>query len=102
MQKAMIMETLNGTIDPTVTGLMDMNIKYMQMLKSMYENGSAEVLRQTKVVRADGTQETTTSITNPQGGGIMEKLLSSIVQPQDTTTPPTGEVVDIPPQETAE
>lgn len=102
MQKAMIMETLNGTIDPTVTGLMDTNIRYMQMLKSMYENGSAEVLRQTKVVRADGTQETTTSITNPQGGGIMEKLLSSIVQPQDTTTPPTGEVVDIPPQETAE
>ena len=95
MQKAMIMETLNGTIDPTVTGLMDTNIRYMQMLKQMYETGSPEVLRQTKVVRADGTQETTTSITNPQSGGIMEKLLSRLVQPEDVSSGEQKEVVEI-------
>ena len=97
MQKAMIMETLNGTIDPTVTGLMDTNIRYMQMLKQMYENGSPEVLRQTKVVRADGTQETTTSITNPQGGGIMEKLLGSLMQKPEEPKEEEKEVIDVAP-----
>lgn len=82
MQKAMIFETLNGTIDPQVSQLMDTNIRYMQMLKQMYENGSPEVLRQTRVLRADGSEETTTSITNPQSGGIMEKLFGSLMNSQ--------------------
>lgn len=90
MQKAMIMETLNGTIDPTVSGLMESNIRYMNMLKSMYENGSAEVLKQTKVIKADGTEETTTSITNPQSGGIMEKLFGSLMDKSE----PEKEIVD--------
>ena len=84
MQKSMIMETLNGVIDPVTTQLMDSNIRYMQMLKQMYETGSPEVMRQTKVLRADGTQETTTSITNPQSGGIMEKLFGKMMQSNDT------------------
>lgn len=87
MQKSMIFETLNGTIDPQTSQLMETNIRYMQMLKQMYETGSPEVLRQTKVLRADGTEETTTSITNPQNGGIMEKLLGSIMsaKPKEDT-----------------
>lgn len=96
MQKSMIMETLNGVIDPVTTQLMDTNIKYMQMLKQMYETGSPEVMRQTKVVRADGTQETTTSITNPQSGGIMEKLFGKIMQSSNTEEPDNkSEVIDI-------
>lgn len=99
MQKAMIFETLNGTIDPQVSQLMDTNIRYMQMLKQMYENGSSEVLKQTKVIRADGTEETTTSITNPQSGGIMEKLLGSMMKPNDNNeeTPNTNEekIIDV-------
>lgn len=92
MQKSMIMETLNGTIDPVTTQLMDTNIRYMQMLKQMYETGSPEVLRQTKIIRADGTEETTTSITNPQSGGIMEKLFGSMVnnKPSDDK-----EIIDV-------
>ena len=84
MQRSMIMETLSGTIDPVTTQLMDTNIRYMQMLKQMYENGSSEVLRHTKVLRADGTEETTTSITNPQSGGIMEKLFGKMMQANNT------------------
>lgn len=80
MQKSMIMETINGTIDPVTTQLMDTNIRYMNMLKQMYECGSTEVLKQTKVVRADGSEETTTSVTNPQSGGIMEKLFGSMMK----------------------
>lgn len=84
MQRAMIMEVMNGTIDPVTTQLMDTNIRYMQMLKQMYENGSSEVLRQTHVVRADGTEERTTSITNPQSGGILERLFGNMTSNDPT------------------
>lgn len=91
MQKSMIMETLNGVIDPVTSQLMDTNIKYMQMLKQMYETGSPEVLRQTRVLKADGTEETTTSITNPQSGGIMEKLFGSMMNRQQNN----DEVIEV-------
>ena len=42
MQRAMIMEVMNGTIDPVTSQLMDTNIRYMQMLKQMYELGKAD------------------------------------------------------------
>ena len=86
MQKSMIMETINGTVDPVTTQLMEANIRYLNMLRSMYENGSAEVLKQTRIVRSDGTTEETTSITNPQSGGIMEKLFSSLSNKGDNNT----------------
>lgn len=95
MQKSMIFETLNGTIDPQTSQLMETNIRYMQMLKQMYETGSPEVLRQTKVLRADGTEETTTSITNPQNGGIMEKLLGSIMSAKPKEDTPDDDVVEV-------
>ena len=81
MQRAMINETLNGIIDPTTTQLMDQNIKYMNMLKQMYENSSAEVLRQSKIIRNDGTYEETTQVTNPQSGGILEKIFGGMNEP---------------------
>lgn len=74
---------------------METNIRYMQMLKQMYETGSPEVLRQTKVLRADGTEETTTSITNPQNGGIMEKLLGSIMSAKPKEDTPDDDVVEV-------
>jgi len=80
MQRAMVMEVMNGTIDPVTTQLMDTNIRYMQMLKQMYEFGSPEVLRQTRIIRADGSEEQTTSITNPQSGGILERLFGNMTQ----------------------
>ena len=78
MQRAMVMEVLNGTIDPQVTAFIDQNMRLMTMLKQMYECGSAEVLKQTRVVKADGTREETTQITNPQSGGILEKLFGNM------------------------
>ena len=82
MQRAMVMEVLNGTVDPQVTAFIDQNMRLMSMLKQMYEFGSPEVLRQTRVVRADGSREETTQITNPQSGGILEKLFGSLTSPQ--------------------
>lgn len=81
MQRSMINEVLNGVIDPTTTQLMDTNIKYMNMLKQMYENSSAEVLRQSRVIRNDGTMEETTQVTNPQSGGILERIFGGMSEP---------------------
>ena len=89
MQRAMIMEVINGTIDPQVTAFIDQNMRLMTMLKNMYEVGSPEVLRQTRIVRADGTKEETTQITNPQSGGILEKLFGGM------TSSPKEEVVEV-------
>lgn len=88
MQRAMVMEVLNGTIDPQVTAFIDQNMRLMSMLKQMYESGSAEVLKQTRIVRADGSQEETTQITNPQSGGILERIFGNM-----TSSPPREEAV---------
>ena len=97
MQRAMIMEVMNGTVDPVVSQLMDTNMRYMQMLKQMYEYSSQEVLRQTQVVRADGSVESSTSITNPQSGGILEKIFGGMTsnkdKPEDDVVETTAEEV---------
>ena len=92
MQRAMILEVMSGTIDPVTTQLMDTNIRYMQMLKQMYEFGSPEVLRQTHIIRADGSEEKTTSITNPQSGGILERLFGGMANDDN---PPKDNIVDV-------
>lgn len=103
MQRAMVMEVLNGTIDGTVTQLMQQNVNYLNMLKQMYEFGSPEVLKQTKVVRADGSIEQTTSITNPQSGGILEKLFGSMSTSDSPKTEESREeVIDVTPEEVTE
>ena len=96
MQRAMIMEVMNGTIDPVTSQLMDTNIRYMQMLKQMYELGSPEVLRQTRIIRADGSEEHTTSITNPQSGGILERLFGNINQEDQ---PKKEDIIEVEPEE---
>lgn len=83
MQRAMVMEVINGTIDPQVSGFIDQNTRLLAMLKQMYETGSPEVLKQTRIVRADGTQEETTQITNPQSGGILEKLFGNMTNSKE-------------------
>lgn len=78
MQRAMIIETMTGITDGNVTSFINQNMALLSNLQKMYESSSAEVLRQTRVVRSDGSEEHTTEITNPQSGGILEKLFSNI------------------------
>ena len=79
MQRAMMAEVMSGGVpDPMVTQFINQNMALMNQLKSMYENAGSEVLRQTKVVRSDGSQETNTIVQNPQSGGILEQLFSNV------------------------
>ena len=79
LQRAMLNETMNGGIpDPAVSRLMSQAMGLMTQMQRLYENGSQEVIKQTKVIRSDGTQEMTTQVSNPQSGGILEKIFGDM------------------------
>lgn len=79
LQRAMLNETINGGIpDPAVSSLMSQAMGLMTQMQRLYENGSQEVIKQTKVIRSDGTQEMTTQVSNPQPGGILEKIFGDM------------------------
>ncbi len=84
MQRVAIFEMLDGGMpDGNLTGMIDQNMRLLQTLKQLYDNGSPEILRHTKVVRADGSREESTSISNPQGGGLLEKLFMQSAREKD-------------------
>lgn len=94
LQRAMLSEMLNGgMIDPAVSQLMNQNMGFLNQLKQMYEYGNQEVIRQTKVMRADGTQETTTQVSNPQRGGILESLFKNMKTEEEEPKEETQEEV---------
>lgn len=79
LQRGMLTETMEGGLpDPNVTNMMNQTMGLLSQLQRMYETGSQEVIRQTKIMRADGTQEMTTQVSNPQRGGILEKIFGDM------------------------
>lgn len=84
LQRAMLNETMNGGLpDPAVSNLMTQAMGLMTQMQRLYETGSQEVIKQTKVLRSDGTQETTTQVSNPQAGGILEKIFGDMSAKND-------------------
>lgn len=79
LQRGMLTETLEGGLpDANVTNMMNQSMGYLAQLQKMYEYGSQEVLKQTKIMRADGSQEITTQLSNPQQGGILAKIFGDM------------------------
>lgn len=79
LQRSMMTEVLNGGLpDPNVSQMMNQSMQLLTQLQRMYESGSQEVIRQTKVLRADGTQEMTTQVSNPQSGGILAQIFGNM------------------------
>ena len=79
LQRGMLTETMEGGLpDPNVTAMMNQTMGLLSQMQRLYECGSQEVIRQTKIMRADGTQEMTTQVSNPQSGGILEKIFGGM------------------------
>lgn len=79
LQRGMMRETLNGGMpDVAVSNMMNQTLGILNGLQRLYECGSQEVIRQTKILRADGSQEMTTHVSNPQSGGILEKIFGGM------------------------
>lgn len=84
LQRGMLTETLEGGLpDANVTNMMNQSMGYLAQLQKMYEYGSQEVLKQTKIMRADGSQEITTQLSNPQQGGILAKIFGDMGTPEE-------------------
>lgn len=91
LQRGMLSEILNGGIpDPNVSGMMNQSMGLLSQLQRVYEAGSTEVLRQTKIVRSDGTEETTTTLNNPQSGGILAKIFGGMGEEPKEREPEKG------------
>jgi len=77
MQRVAMFEILDGGLpDGNLTSFIDQNTRLINSLKHLYDTEGLEELRHTKVYRSDGTQVETTKVSNPQSGGILEKLFS--------------------------
>ena len=84
LQRGMLSEIMNGGMpDPNVSQMMNQSMGYLNQLKQMYEYGNTEVIRQTRIMRNDGTEETTTQVSNPQRGGILENLFKGMTQDEE-------------------
>lgn len=81
MQKAMVMEMVNGTIDTDVTNLINQNMGILQTIFK-FQNSKDPLLTQKRVTSVDGTVAETTVLHNPTGGGIMEQLMQSVMKPK--------------------
>lgn len=79
MQKAMVMEMVNGTVDADVTNLINQNMGILQTMFKL-QNSNEAILTQKRVTSADGTVAETTVLHNPTGGGIMDKLMQSVMK----------------------
>jgi hypothetical protein len=79
LQRAMIFETLDGGM-PTaeVTGLIDQNVRLMEKMKDLISTAPKTVIEQRRVIKADGTEESTTTMNvNPSQGGILSQIFGS-------------------------
>lgn len=102
LQRGMLTEMLDGGLpDANVTAMMNQSMSYLNQLRGLYESGSQEVLKQTKILRSDGTQEVTTQVSNPQQGGILERIFGDMgaSKKSDDTTDDYDNVVDVEPKE---
>lgn len=85
LQRAMIFETLDGGM-PTaeVTGLIDQNMRLMEKMKDLVSNSPKAVLEQRRVIKSDGSEETTTTMNvNPTQGGVLSQIFMSDVKKKD-------------------
>ena len=96
LQRGMIAEVMSGGLpDPSVTNMMNQTWGYMSQLQKMYEVGNQEIIRQTKVVRADGSQEMTTQVSNPQRGGILSQIFGSMGSDTEEDSKDSKDVIEI-------
>lgn len=78
MQRVAIFEMLDGGMpDSTLTNMIDQNMRLLQQMRDV--QNSQEVVRQTRVMRADGTMEQTTQVSSNAPGGVMEMLMKQMM-----------------------
>lgn len=78
MQRVAIFEMLDGgSPDSNLTNMIDQNMRLLQQMREV--QNSQEVVRQTRVMRADGSMEQTTHVSSNAPGGVMEMLMKQMM-----------------------
>lgn len=79
LQRAMMFEMMDGGMaTQEVTQLIDQNARLLEKMKGLLDNNPKTILEQRRVLKADGSEEVTTSMgVNPQGEGILSKIFGS-------------------------
>ena len=84
MQREAIFEMLDGgTTSSVLTQMIDQNMRLLQQMQEVQQ--AHEVIRQTRVMRADGTMEQTTQVSSNAPGGVMEMLMKQMMNKQQGT-----------------
>lgn len=78
MQRAMVLETISGIPDPQVTSFIDQNMRLLSMIRQMQMSTNPALLKHTRILRADGTEENTLQVSNvnPSSSSILSKLFT--------------------------
>ena len=78
MQREAIFEMLDGgTSSSVLTQMIDQNMRLLQQMQEVQQ--AHEVIRQTRVMRSDGTMEQTTQVSSNAPGGVMEMLMKQMM-----------------------
>lgn len=79
LQKVMMFEILDGGLPSAdTTQLINQTMGILNNMKNIYDHANTEVIRQTNILRSDGTRESTTQVHNPSSGGILEKIFGDL------------------------
>lgn len=97
LQRAAMFEMMDGgMVDPTVSGLIDQNMRLLQTMKDLMTVKPSIIAQQKTTMNADGTMMQETSIhENPRTGGVLEKLLSGMLVKDDKDDEDSGEIIDV-------
>lgn len=79
LQKVMMFEILDGGLPSAdTTQLINQTMGILNNMKNIYDHANTEVIRQTNIIRSDGTRESTTQVHNPSSGGVLEKIFGDL------------------------
>lgn len=99
MRLALFEQMDGGMADPTLTGMIDQNLNIMMKMKQLHDMKAQIVATQRRTLHADGTEETTTSVTNPSGG-ILAQIFGAPSSGDDDgmEDEPKRKIIDVTPE----
>jgi hypothetical protein len=99
MQRMMAFENMDtGIVDPAVTQLMDMNMKYLTLIQNMEVMGNRLVAQRRVVVDETGKTETVETVTGNPQGGILAQIFGGVLNKEKAEEEEDKEIVDITPE----
>jgi len=97
LQRQMIFEMLDGGVaDPTVTAMIEQNIKLLSLINNMEQQGNRITAQRKTVMDSTGKVETVETVTsNPQEGGILSRIFGGTMGQPPMQTFKDDDIIDV-------